>query len=218
MRTVARYLLADFVRSRRFVAPMLVLVAGVVVFYAQPPNPVLSTASSVVALLFAAQCWLALAFFNSQGTPDRHVLAATAGGSRFVLGRMLAAGLLALTVSFVAIAYPLLAGRFENTPTLVQIAVILLANLTATVGATALAALFARPLLYNRAVAVLGLTLCAVLTVPLHLPGAPVPTAQALDTGHAAQVAARLSGDVGSILIFTAAVGVVCTRQWRRRD
>ncbi len=218
MTAVARYLLADYARSRRFVAPALVLIAGVVLFYAQPPNPVLATASSLITLLFAAQCWLALAFFNSQGTPDRHMLAATAGRRTFVLGRMLAAGALALTTSLVALAYPLLAARFARTPSVAELAVILLANMTATLGATALAALFARPLVYSRAASVLGLTLCAILTIPLHLPGSAVPTAQALDTNHAAHVPARLSGNIVSILIFTAAVGVVCAHQWRRRD
>ncbi len=217
MIAAARYLLADFVRSLRFVAPALVLVAGMVVFHAQPPNPMLSTAGSVVGLLFAADCWLALAFFNSQGTPDRHVLAATAGGRTFVLARMLAAGALALGVATIAIAYPLHAQRFDRSPSVGELALILLANMTATVGATALAALFARPLIYNGATSVLGLTLCAVLTV-VCLPGGAVATAQALDTNHAAQVPARLSADLGSILIFTAAVGVVCACQWRRRD
>ena len=218
MTRVARYLLTDYARSRAFIAPLLVLLAGVVVFYAQPPNPVLLTASSVIALLFAAQCWLALAFFNSQGTPDRHVVAATAGGRSFVLGRMLAAGALALISSVIAVGYPLLAGRFEHTPTVAQLAVILLANLLAALGATALAALFARPIFYSRAISVLGLTFCAVLTVPLHPPGSAVPTAQALDAGHVAQVPTRLTGDIGSTLIFTAAVGVYCARQWRHRD
>jgi hypothetical protein len=218
MTSVARYLLADYARSWRFVPPALVVVAGVVLLYAQAPNPVLSTAASVIALLFAAQCWLGLTFFNSQGTPDRHVLAATAGGRTFVLGRMLAAGLLAVIVGVFAVAFPFLAHRFARVPTIGELAVILLANLIATLGATALAALFARPMVYSRAVSVLGLALFAVLTVPLRLPGSAVPTAEALDAGHAAHVPARLTGDVGSMLIFVAAVGAVCARQWRQRD
>ena len=218
MRAVARYLLADYVRSRHFIAPALVLIVGVVVFYAEPPNPVLSTASSVIALLFATQCWLALAFFNSQGTADRHVLTATAGGRSFIGGRWLAAAALAGGSSVFALGYPLVTARFQRAPTVAELLVILLANLVATLAATALAALFARPLLYNRAVAVLGLTWCAVLTVPLRIPGSAVPTAQALNASHAAQVPGRLAGDLGSVLIFIAAVGVVCSRQWRRHD
>ncbi len=54
--------------------------------------------------------------------------------------------------------------------------------------------------------------------MPLHLPGSAVPTAEALGADHAAQVPDRLTGDIGSMLIFTAAVGVFCARQWRRHD
>jgi hypothetical protein len=86
----ARYLLSEHLRTRGFVAPTVVLLAGVVVLYAQPPNPVISTAGTVAAFLFAAQCWLALGLFNSQGTADRQVLVATVGGRRFALARLLA--------------------------------------------------------------------------------------------------------------------------------
>lgn len=218
MRAVVRYLLADYVRSWRFVAPGVLLVAGVIVAYAQAPNPVLSTAASVIPLLFAAQCWLTLAFFNSQGTPDRHVLAATVGGRRFVLGRLLAAGVIAALAALLTVAIPFAGRRFAHAPSGGELAVILLANLIAAFGATALAALFARPLVYSRVVSVLGLAVCAVLTVPLHLSGSAVPIAQALDAGHAGHVPGSLAGDIVSLLVFSAAVGAVCAREWRRRD
>jgi hypothetical protein len=121
----ARYLLSEHLRTRGFVAPTVVLLAGVVVLYAQPPNPVISTAGTVAAFLFAAQCWLSLGLFNSQGTADRQVLVATVGGRRFALARLLAAGALAARTS------------------------------------------------------VLGLSACALLTLPLDLPPV-VPTARAL--------------------------------------
>ncbi len=218
MTAVVRYLLADYLRSRRVVAPALVLIPGVVVLYAQPPGPVLSSASSVIPVLFASQCWLALAFFNSQGRADRHLLAAAAGGRRYVCARMLGAGAIALAAALVATAYPLLAGRFDRSPGAEDLAAILAASLTASLAGTALAALFANPLVYNRAMSVLGLTLCALLTVPTRLPGSAVSTAQALDTNHASHVAGQLADDIGSMLIFAAAVGMVCARQWRRRE
>jgi hypothetical protein len=219
MSGVARYLLAEYVRSRRVVAPGLVLSGGIVVLYAQPASPALPGASTVLALLFAAQCWLALSFLNSQGTPDRHLLAAAAGGRAFVAGRLLAAGVIAATSSLIALAYPLLAGRFTPAPSSGQLALILLANLTTTLAATGLGALFARPILYNRAASVLGLTACAILTVPTRIPGGAVATAQALNSGaHAAHIAAKLSTDAGSTLIFVCVVGAVCARQWRRNE
>jgi len=68
---VARYLLAEYLRSRRFVAPLLLLAAGVVVLYAQPPNAVLSTAGTVAGFVFVDTCWVALALLNTQGDADR---------------------------------------------------------------------------------------------------------------------------------------------------
>lgn len=214
---VARYLLAEHARSRSFVAPLIVLLGGIVLLYSQPPNPVLSTAGGVAAFLFAIQCWLTLAFLNSQAQPDRHVLAAAAGGRAFVLGRLLAIGWLAGASSLLAILYPLLTASFTRTPSIGELAVILLANLTATIAGSALAALFAQPIVRSRAVSVLGLTLCALLTVPFHLPAA-VPTASALNTTRASQVPARLSGDVISVVMFAALVALICARQWRRRE
>jgi len=46
MIAVGRYLLMLYLASRRWVAPFLLLAAGVVVLYAEPPNPVLETAGA----------------------------------------------------------------------------------------------------------------------------------------------------------------------------
>jgi hypothetical protein len=213
----ARYLLSEHLRTRGFVAPTVVLLAGVVVLYAQPPNPVLSTAGTVAAFLFAAQCWLALGLFNSQGAADRQVLIATVGGLRFALARLLAAGALAALTSVLVLALPLVAGRFERTPHPGEIGLVLLADLGSTIGGTALAALFSQPVVRSWAIAVLGLSACALLTLPLDLPPV-VPTARALDTTHAGEVPARLAGDLASVALFTVAVAVVCSLLWRRRE
>jgi hypothetical protein len=64
---------------------------------------------------------------------------------------------------------------------------------------------------------VLGLSACALLTLPLDLPPV-VPIARALDTTHAGDVPGRLAGDPASVAMFTIAVAVVCSRLWRRRE
>lgn len=217
MTAVARYLLAEHLRSRAFVAPALTLVSAVVVLYAQPPNPVLSTAGTVAAAAFPIQAWMALAFFNTSGAAQRQVLAATAGGRALVLGRLLGAGALALGSAVFAVGFPWVTQRFERAPHAGELALCLVATLGATAGGTALAALFAQPLVRSRAVAVLGLAACALLTVPLDLPPA-VPIARALDTEHAAQVPARLAGDLGFIAAFGVAAALVCALLWRRRE
>jgi hypothetical protein len=217
MVNVARYLLAGFTRSRGFVAPLAVLVGGTIVLYAQPPNPVLSTAGTVSAFLFPVQCWMSLALYNAAGAADRHVLAATAGGRALSGGRMLAAGALAFSGSLLALLIPLAGGAFERTPRLNEIALILAANLTSTLAAAALAIPFSAPTVKSGAISILGLATFIVLTVPLRVPPL-IPVARALDTTHAGRAAAALERPALVVLAFALAIVPLGGRLWRLRE
>jgi hypothetical protein len=210
---VARYLLAGYVRSRACVVPAAALVCGVVLLYSVAPNPVLPSAGGVAAFLFFAQAWLAHSFFNAASPADRHTIAAAAGRGRLARGRLLGSAVLAAVAAGVALGYPLLAGRFDAAPGLPALAVGLLASLAATVGATGLAALFAEPLVRNRTAATLGLTVAALLTIPLGLPA--VAAAKALDTHDATTAVHDLTPDLASTAVFAAVVVLVVTRLWR---
>jgi hypothetical protein len=217
MIAVARYLLAEHFRSRRFVAPMLLLASGVVVLYAQPPNPVLSTAGTVAAYTFPCLCWAALALLNTQGDADRHVLLVAAGPPAFILGRLLALTALAVIISVLVVAFPVVTGRFETSPTLGEIADCLLATVLCALAGAGLGALFSRPLVRSRTIAVFGLALTALITVPLNGPPA-ITTAQALDITDASDVPVRLGATLVSVSVFAAAVAVACALLWRRRE
>ena len=217
MIAVARYLLAEYFHSRRWAAPFLFLLIGLVVLYAQAPNPVLETAGTAAAFLLLAQCWLALAFLNSQPGEDRHVLAATVSGPRFVAGRVLGLGVLVLLGCLLTLVYPWISGRFERAPALADVGLILLANLVCAAAGSALAALFARPAVRSRTVMVLGVTACLVVTVPIGLSPA-VETARALDTTVAAQVPARFAGTTGSVAAFVLVATFVSGLLWRYRE
>jgi hypothetical protein len=217
MVSVARYLLAGYTRSRGFVAPLAVLVGGVIVLYAQPPNPVLSTAGSVAAFLFPVQCWMSLALYNAAGSGERHILAATTGGLRLAGGRILAAGALALAASLLALVIPLIGGAFERTPHLDETALILAANLTSTLAAAGLAVPFSAPTVRSGAISILGLATFIVLTVPLRVPPL-VPVARALDTTHVGHATTALAGPALVVAIFALAIAPLGGLLWRRRE
>jgi hypothetical protein len=217
MIAVARYLLSEHFRSRRFVAPMLLLTAGVVVLYAQPPNPVLSTAGTVAAYTFPCMCWGALALLNTQGDADRHVLLVAAGPRAFILGRLLALVAFSAAVSVLVVAFPVVTGRFETDPTLAEIADCLLATLLCALAGAGLGALFSRPLVRSRTIAVFGLALTALVTVPLNGPPA-ITTAQALDITDASDVPVRLGSTLFSVGHFALAGAATCALLWRRRE
>ena len=217
MIAVARYLLAQHLGSRRWVAPFLFLVAGVVVLYAQPPNPVLSTAGTAAAWLLPSQIWLALAFLNTQEAGDRQTTVANAGARTFALGRLLGLAALAVLASLVTLALPTLSGRFERAPHADELALILVANLVCASAGSALAALFARPILRGRAAPVLGLMTCLLATIPLGLSPA-VATARALDGAGAADVPERIAPTIAAVLAFVVVALLVSALLWRRRE
>lgn len=217
MSGVARYLLAEYFNSRRWAAPFLLLMVGVVVLYAQPPNPVLETAGGAAAFLLLAQCWLGLSFLNSQPDEDRQILVATMGARGFALGRIAGLVALALLSSLVTLAYPWIAGRFQDSPSVADLGWILVANLVCAGAGCALAALFARPAVRSRSVTVLAVTACLVITVPLGLSPA-VSTAHALDTTVAAQLPARFGATIGSVTAFVLVAAFVSALLWRYRE
>jgi hypothetical protein len=106
---VARYLLAGALRSRAPGAPLVLLAAAVIVLYAAPPNPVLSTARSVAVYTAPLQVWLALAVLNAAGAADRQVLAATVGRAALAGGRLLAAAATTIAAALTTVASVLLA-------------------------------------------------------------------------------------------------------------
>jgi len=93
----------------------------------------------------------------------------------------------------------------------------LLGTLVCAIAGSALGALFAQPLVRSRAIAVLGLASCAVVTIPLGASPA-VSTARALDVAHAAAVPSRLGPTLASVALFALAVAFTCVLLWRRRE
>jgi hypothetical protein len=214
---VARYLLAEHLRSRRIAAPLLLLAVGVVVLYAQPPNPVLSTAGVVAGFVFVVALWLGVSLLNSQGDAERAIFAVAAGPLDFALGRILALVASDAAVAVAAVAFPTLTGRFERAPTVAELALILLGTFAAALAGGAVAALFSRPFVRSRLVAVMGLTATAVLTVPLGISPA-LATARALDVDNSADAATRLEPTLIGIAAFALASLTACALLWRRRE
>jgi hypothetical protein len=196
---------------------MLLFASGVVVLYAQPPNPVLSTAGTVAVFAFVAFCWWGLALLNTQDHAGRHLFAVTAGQRTYVVGRLVALIALVAVASLLAVAFPTVTGRFERQPTAVELVLCLLGTFVCGLTGAALAALFSQPMVRSRAIAVLGLTACAVFAVPLGISPA-IATARAMDVETAADAASRLLPTLASIGAFAVLAAVVCMLLWERRE
>jgi hypothetical protein len=210
---VARYLLAEHARSGRFVAPLVLLVAAVLILSGQPP---LSASGSVAAVLVALQAWLGVVFFNTQGTTDRHVIAAAVGARRFIGGRLLAGAALAVATALAAWGVEVVGALIHGELPMAELGLALVGYLTATLAGTALAALFAQPLVQSRPVAVFGIAISLLVSVPLEIPPT-ITIAKAFD-GRTSDVPDHLVDDVTIVVLFAALVVAACLELGRRRE
>lgn len=116
-------------------------------------------------------------------------MAAAVGRRAYLRARWALGLIVAGATELVALGVPLAAGRFDRSSSIAELAPALLATVAMTAAGTALSAWFAAPLVSRRWVAVLGLMVCEVLTVPLGVPA--IATATALNVTEDGSSAGR---------------------------
>ncbi|MGW2396150.1 hypothetical protein ACWCYY_06315 [Kitasatospora sp. NPDC001664] len=145
MTAVARYALADFLRSQRYL-PQLVLYLALLAVLHAVPGPVLQGYGASAGALLPVTVWLALVLHNTEDPLQAAVTAVNAGGrTRALLGRTAAAVLCGLALAAVALVWPMAAGGTLHTAT--ELTEGLLAHTTAVLTGTALGGLCARPVI-----------------------------------------------------------------------
>ncbi|WP_049577825.1 hypothetical protein [Streptomyces sp. SBT349] len=168
MTAVARYALADYLRSQRFVAPLVVLLGFLAVLHAFPGSVVSGYGASAAALV-PIGVWLTLGLHNAEDPLQTEVTIANAGGRRrVVIGKTCAALAAVLALAAVALVWPLVSAGRPYPPA--DLAAGLLAHLTCGVTGVALGTCCARPLIRRQGHAfatALLLSLVALVSRPL---------------------------------------------------
>jgi hypothetical protein len=213
----ARYLLAEHLASRRWIGPFLFLLAGIVVLFSQPPNPVLSTAGTTAAWLLPAMSWWCFAFLDTSEPGERQVSIAALGPRRFAAARLLGLVALVAGASLFTFLVPLVLGLFEATPGAGEGALVLFANCLCGLAGAGLAALIAEPIFRGRAWPLLLGVGALVLSVPAGVSPA-IATARALDRRDPSAVPSHLAPETLGIALFLALAIPLASELWRRRE
>jgi hypothetical protein len=213
----ARYLLAEHLASRRWIGPFLFLLAGIVVLFSQPPNPVLSTAGTTAAWLLPAMSWWCFAFLDTSEPGERQVSIAALGPRRFAAARLLGLVALVAGASLFTFLVPLVLGLFEATPAAGEVALVLFANCLCGLAGAGLAALIAEPIFRGRAWPLLLGIGALVLSIPAGLSPA-IATASALDRKDPSAVPSHLAPETLGLALFLALAIPLATELWRRRE
>ncbi|MER5867529.1 hypothetical protein [Kitasatospora sp. NPDC002040] len=215
MTAVARYTLADFLRSQRYL-PQLVLYLGFLAVLHAVPGPVLQGYGASAGALLPVALWLTLTLHNTEDPLQAAVTAVNAGGhGRALLGRTAAALLCGLALAAAALLWPMAAAGRWYDPS--ELTAGLLAHLTCAVTGTALGTLCARPVIRRpgHAFAVAGLLALVAL---VSRTATPVnQTVRLLSAAPPAPTTARLAALTGWSLALLALLLLLTNALTRRR-
>jgi hypothetical protein len=160
---VARYALAELLRSQRFLPPLVAYLGLLAVLHASP-GPLLPGYGASAAALVPAGAWLTLCLHNAEDRVQAAVTVVNAGGHlRVLLGRTYGsiAGVLVLTA--VALLWPALAAA--RVPAPADLAAGLCAHLVCGLTAVALGTCCARPLIGRQGHAFAAAVLLSVVVL-----------------------------------------------------
>lgn len=211
--TVARYVLADLLRSQRFIVPVFLYIATLGVLFGGDPGPAPGGWPASALVLYPVGAWLAITTANTEEPVARLVTEAAAGGPAVVARGVLAACLLTdIVLAAASTAIPLVTRGYPYSA-----AELLgggLAHLATAAAGTAVGLLCARPVIERVGWSLLvAVTVVVITGVTPWLP--PVGTAvTAIAAAPVSLPAVALDAVIGVLL---AVVASMLTTRLRRR-
>jgi hypothetical protein len=146
MTAVARYALADYLRSQRFLPPLVAYLGFLAVLYAVGSGPLLPALGLSAAAVLPVAAWTAVSLHNTEDPLQRPVTVVNARGhTRVVAGKTCAAVVCLLALTAAALIWP--AAADGRIPTPAALAAGAAAHLACGLTGTALGTCCARPVI-----------------------------------------------------------------------
>ncbi|MET8957314.1 hypothetical protein ACWEQN_34845 [Streptomyces sp. NPDC004129] len=145
MTAIARYVLADYLRSQRYLPQLVSYLGFLAIFYAFPGTVLPGYGASAAALL-PVSVWLTLSLHNTEDPLQAAVTIANAGSRRRVMiGKTCAALAGVIALSAIAVIWPMVSSGRLHTPA--DLTVGLVAHLTCGITGIALGTCCTRPII-----------------------------------------------------------------------
>ncbi|MBX6356017.1 MAG: hypothetical protein IRZ05_09215 [Micromonosporaceae bacterium] len=187
MTALVQYILRDFIRSHRFLPPLIVFGVAFATLYAVHPTPVLSSYGATALSMYPLAAWYTAVLLRAEDPIQRQITIVNSGSSaRTHLAKVLTAGLLASPLILAALLLPAALGFLklpEHQTLLPYLGVGLLAHATAALTGVALGLLWSPPMVQRTGYTFGGILLCLVLTVPLNRLAPPLTATRAMNDG-----------------------------------
>jgi len=215
MVALVRYLAADVARSQRWVAPLLVFVAGVAIFN-MGAGSLRTTYADTATVLLAVGIWLTVVVANSEDPVQAAVTAVTVGGdARLRLGKLLTAWIACGLLTAVALLWPLVAHSYTGRATAGDVLSGAVGHLVVAAFAVAVGSFGMRAVLPRAGWTVLFAV--AVALADVLVPHAP-PARRILElSDRPGGSAAALAGAAAATAVLVAALVAISLAVARRR-
>lgn len=111
------YHISYYTKSYRYLAPLIAYVGFLLFIYTLSPNPVMESYAFSSVWLFAVSAWIAYGFADLEPGNQQPVTVSHAGSAlAYHLSKLLALLLIGALFSSFAVLYPVLAGKFDRSP------------------------------------------------------------------------------------------------------
>jgi hypothetical protein len=156
----------DYVRSYRYIGPMLVFGLALFFIYNVVPNPVMPSYSLTAALLFLIASWLGFGYVDAQDETQHMIGMLHAGGrTRYDIGRTAVMVVWTAVMSVITVVYPILLGKFDRDPSIGEALSSLLGHAGMGMLGIAVSCLFTYRLISKLSYAIIGLMLVSALSL-----------------------------------------------------
>jgi hypothetical protein len=212
VRALVHYTLRDFVRSHRFLPPLVVFGVVLAVLYAVHPTPVLSSYGATALAMYPLGAWYTAALLGAEDPVQRQVTIVNSGGAgRVYLAKVGTAALVLSPLVLIALLLPAALGFLElpaHQSLLPYLGLGLLAHAVAGLTGVALGVLWSPPMVQRTGYTLGGILLCLVVTVAFNRLAPPLTATRAMrdGTGPGAVAAHLVPSSVGALAFAAVAI------------
>ncbi|KOP81804.1 hypothetical protein ACFFHH_17550 [Cytobacillus solani] len=119
MSAFVRYELLNFIRSLKFIPPVVIYLAWIFILYAYKNVPILSSYGVSSIAIYLVMTWLAMAMFSMEEESEKHILFAHLGSKwRYLRGKWHTLFLMMIPLMLFAVFFPIITGSFNDGMTI----------------------------------------------------------------------------------------------------
>lgn len=115
MSAFVRYQLISFVRSLKFIPPVVIFLAWVFILYAYKGVPILSSYAVTSIAMYLITTWITMSIFTLDEESEKHILISHLGKKvNYLFGKWMAILIVMLPLLLFAIFFPIITGSFKG--------------------------------------------------------------------------------------------------------